>query len=1063
MSNEVILLATRRVVRTIGKDYVLTPLSYSLRGTLMKFKIGDANENEDNTFIYIEPSDFYKGDAGKEGYCMVSAFKKYRNRDKEFTFQAVKESKYWFDLQFENAKIGDIFRIESVYFVSPYTAYYKRAKYAFKIKDVSINFLNPAAYPQTINTDINSPNYNIKDDLSLDLLTTPTGNFYTKNFGIKVTAWTTIPDAEKERFALVMTKICFKIYWIVKEVLETIAINSIDNIKSAIVSNTISTYPKIDQLVGQLLITWGYLSGNGFPAVDILTVNSVQDYNQYYNALINFHSSFILKDESFVFPPTNPPLTQEQDSERRITRIIKLLHPIALAALPMTERLKLLDHFMRKDEIEEDSEDEINEGDILKILKSVTGSVEADQLLDFLLIIRDGKRTNFEVLYYLMDDEGLDRYAFIQWFVSEQPNRKFFTFLLYEIWKISRYNFYHIPTGVTPNEDGMNPNAFFLTPTGNNYYAKYDANGNVVSGTEPILEFSTQRDETPGTIYYDVLYTGVKYEPLDELDKEKIIINKISSETYSYYSPYGGGYNTLNSESLYGNYHIYQPISLIGFKADLDLVIPEFTAIPAFLFFYAVEYDKLKEYDALISFGIEVIAEVGLFFLTGGAGALRHLRHLKHITKINDVRRGVLAAEEAILFWRGIESGTQVTSVTAGVFTSFFNYQATITNDPARAALNRKLSLFFLGLTFASAGAAIYSRHRAVKSAKEVLSEIDELSNSGIPHNVPDDVLDVVFTVRNTAAASLTLFRNRVTSLPASELGESNHIADIFNNVFTDAQRDTFWKHFGDKIADTPTNNAFWKAMNKTENTISAARIKAWKDAPEKFKLARRQLGFLDEVVKLSITDRKAYEHLAEFANRPRPGALATSSNITGGHKFNLILNGSSAHKIVDNGIEILDPNFTHTITGATSPKMIDYLNNVGSVVYSKIPKPGGHFVHKNILIKKLNQPTTTDLTNGFVLDGITYEKKALQTQLNPIWQEADIIHEFAYAAFKKRVTGNPSISAPQYGRSSPLVETSYISNLIDGTSVSIKHVTYHRYNLQPVFDDHYHYFVLNF
>jgi hypothetical protein len=42
-----------------------------------------------------------------------------------------------------------------------------------------------------------------------------------------------------------------------------------------------------------------------------------------------------------------------------------------------------------------------------------------------------------------------------------------------------------------------------------------------------------------------------------------------------------------------------------------------------------------------------------------------------------------------------------------------------------------------------------------------------------------------------------------------------------------------------------------------------------------------------------------------------------------------------------------------------------------------------------------------------------------------------------------------------------PWIETTYISRFLDGTLVELKHVNYHRYNLQLPFYDHYHYFVL--
>lgn len=260
-------------------------------------------------------------------------------------------------------------------------------------------------------------------------------------------------------------------------------------------------------------------------------------------------------------------------------------------------------------------------------------------------------------------------------------------------------------------------------------------------------------------------------------------------------------------------------------------------------------------------------------------------------------------------------------------------------------------------------------------------------------------------------------------------------------------------------------NIAFWKKINKTEGGISAARMKIWKDAPEKFWYFRRELRFLDEVVILQIKDRKAYEHLAEFAIRPTSNKPSTFFKVTGGHKFNITLNGTNSHIVVDNGLEILDPNFVHSINNSTtSQKMLDYLNDVGSVIYSKTPKSNGHFQHKNILFKKVPQPTSIDLSKDFVLNNKVYDLKTVHTQLNPNWSEADIIFEFAYSLFNKKIQGVANVK-PQgfHGRTDRWIETTYHGSLMDGSSISIKHVNYHRYNLQPTFNDHYTYFQINF
>ena len=55
----------------------------------------------------------------------------------------------------------------------------------------------------------------------------------------------------------------------------------------------------------------------------------------------------------------------------------------------------------------------------------------------------------------------------------------------------------------------------------------------------------------------------------------------------------------------------------------------------------------------------------------------------------------------------------------------------------------------------------------------------------------------------------------------------------------------------------------------------------------------------------------------------------------------------------------------------------------------------------------------------------------------------------------------NPQTKISEHGLNRQWVETTYESRLLDGTNVIIKHVNYHRYNLQTHFNNHYSYFEL--
>jgi len=906
--------------------------------------------------------------------------------------------------------------------------------------------------------------------------------FIRKTLEIFVTTWNNgLTNEKKEPLARGVIYICWKISWIVKEI-EKLTILKLPSIKQAYnnkyYNNDDTDYNELtlaDRIVGDLLWQWGYYYSNEnikFDLTPILPTQYSDEYHdaldQYYNALVNFYNNIYYKNLTQLFPDDEG--SPEQRSNRRVAMLIKILSGVAVNVIPIALRLEILDKIIKQNEVYENDDKNINEADVLKILNSFTGYTEANILLDFLAVIKTGNRTRYEILYKLMNDNRSGRYPFINWFVDDVNNCQYYNFLLYEKWKISKYNMYYIPAGVTPNDNGLNPDAFFLKPEGIKYFSK----DGEIGGVELILEYSF---EMVSTSTFNPIFNEISYEAEKTLDRELVVVNQKTVITTINSSFHGGGKSTFTRK--YANYHIYQPIALIGYQGNIDFDVPEFAPIPSFLLFYSTDYNRLKTYDAIASFTVEVAIEIGLFFATGGVGAIRHLKHLKYFNKMGAAFRGALPTSEAVIVWRGVEAGTEILSVSAGVLYSTTQLIANTTTSQETYELMQRLGKFFLVLTFTSAGGAIYSRQRAVRGAYEVIQEIDHLSDFGISHDLSPEVIDVLYTIRNTALVSRTLFRNRIVTFTTSELGEANHIGNLYDNL-DDAGKIIFYNHFADKTEDTVSNLWFWQQMNKTENGITAARMRAWTEAPAKFRFVRRDFNFLDNVVKLKITDRRAYEHLTEFANRPKSGMAANTFNVTGGHKFNLIMNGNTANKAVGNGVEILDPYFAHSINNTTtSPRMADYLSNTKNNLnnpttlpngeskiykYSKKPLDNGFFKHNNILIKEFPQPSSYDLNNNFVLNGVVYKLKSVHTQLNPNWSETDIIYEYAYALFNK---GKPSEfkikPAGQHERTDRWIELSYKSFLMDGTEVNIKHVNYHRYNHQTEFEDHFSYFELKF
>lgn len=858
------------VLKTTDKYSIQNDL-YTDIGTLWSFNL--EVKGKIVNISYFKKSDFKKNDKNncRIGYYKTTSFYDYKNG--KLTLEKLQDEteigfgyKHYLPIhdasEFQKAnwglKLADNGNLINALRLNPedpYTDYYLNTEYEFKVNNppgefLPKRYLSISDYPP-LNPDPNSPDYSIATDYPRDLLNTPTGRFYTKNFGDFITVWDITDDSVKEFLSRIVTTICWKISWVADEI-GKLTINNLSYIKEAYELKyyqyddyQYDTLTLADRIVGDLLWSWGYYyyDDNGFIKFDfdpILPTQYTPDYSdiltQYYNALANFYNGIYYKDVEQLFPDdTGSP---EEKSNKRVTVLMKILPDIAINLIPKELRIEILESIIGRSEIKEDDDQRINEADVLKILNSFLGYEESNYLLDFLSTVKNGKRTRYEMLYNLMDDDRLGRYPFINWFVDDVNNRQFYNFLLYEKWKTSKYNMYYIPSGSQENENGLNPDAYFLSNEGLRYFKTYDTSGVETGEVEPILEYSLERDSEVGFLYVE---RSVTYAAASVLDKKKVIISQINTTEVPYLM-------SSSSSSVYGKYHIYQPIALIGYEGNIDFDVPQFAPIPAFLFFYSTDYNRIKTFDAIIAFTAEVAIEIGLFFATGGLGALRHLKYLKYLNKVGSAFRGVLPAEQAVVVWRGVEAGSEVLSVSAGVLYSTTQLVANTTTSQATYELMQRLGKFFLVLTFTSAGSAVYSRQRAVRGAKEVIQEIDHLSDLGIPHGLSPEVIDVLYTIRNTALIAKTLFRNRIVSLTTGELGEANHIADLYDDL-PDAAQTIFYNHFADKAENMTSNLWFWKQMNKTENGITAARMKAWRDMSPEFSFLRRELWFLDNVI----------------------------------------------------------------------------------------------------------------------------------------------------------------------------------------------------------------------
>lgn len=786
---DAVLIYNGLPIKLITNNYTIIPVNFNSSGYLLTFNIGDVK------YELFYRSNFNKSDE-KNKYCIAGyydseAFTSYKNGLVEID---VLNRDYFFKYEeFKRAEIGDIVEVERLN-PFPFNQYYNELKYTFKISSLSPELFTSINDLPKVETDENSEFYSVLVNKHNEFESKFTGLFYTKNLGSQINNWnsTLFPDENsfdnqivenlvlegkisKKSYARLMTFICWQIYHIYNRILDKISIEPLIFIEGSY-KNHLDNNPDtsdywwnslsmVDKIIAEMCQQWGVLKfryGNEITDFPNIFDSLNPDYAKllsYYNSLINFYEALRFKDESILFPELvdGELVTTEEDSNRRI-QYLSEISPLALGALPFDARIKLLEKYTILSKIEEE-----DQRFLIRIINSFNSELDANNFLDYLLKVRNGVLTNFEVIYRKLDDARIERYTIINWFVEHQTNRKYYIYLLYEMWKKSSYNFYHIPIGVIPNESGLNPNAYFLTNEGEKYYAQYNEEGELIKSNDPILQFLSY---TSGGNWKK--QHKVYYQPERELKKELITIIEVKVTSSSW-----------PDDKKYGEYHIYQPIILMGYEADLELSVPQFAPIPAFLFYYAVEFDRIKDFDSGLNFTLEVGIEVALFFALGGAGALRHLKHLKHLGKLGRAYRGVLEVDEAVLVWRGLESGSEVLSVSAGVLSSTCQFIATTTNSSSTYQLAQKTGLFFLTLTFISIGGSVYGRRKAIKCADEIIKEVDALSLQGISNPINPEVYNVILTIGNNLAVRATQIIN---SLSGEYPLLANKLLDIKNS-----------------------------------------------------------------------------------------------------------------------------------------------------------------------------------------------------------------------------------------------------------------------------------------
>lgn len=777
------------VLSSQNVSYNLSNTKFDAEGQLIEFTINNAPVTDlENCYIFVDKSHYYPKvhkENGITGYLKKSFFIKLKN-DASKTYYEINDRDnidlVWFDNHLNSASVGDIFYTEQIICdidstnhtnINTYI-YFKYLKQSFRIKNNNqVEYMDYKTYPQNSETNEQSPDYNKKEVLSTNRLSSEEGNFFKVN--IEDIRLSSISLDSKKSLYKKLSLLCFSIYWIRQEVLDIVAIRPISEIQTAVNNGTIFSsnsqqqplFSEIDRVVGQLLIDWGYK--DQISAKKIIPIPNAADefyngyyeaYNNYKLALDNFYHNLRVKNEAGLFP--------NNDSESRLEVLKDILPSSAWSILPYSFRRNIIDKYIQEDSLKGEAETQC-----LRIIHSFyLVPTEGEEFLNYLLYKRDGTTTNFEKLFHLFDDETISQISpVVGFFAQEKSNRRSFVYALYEIWKRTKYDFRYIPPNTSPDPDGVNPNAFFLTPEGLSYYKKDE-------DKKYFLTLET------GTIDLPTVYPGNSpgIGTKEFIDTSFIVDKNLHGEKVHITRAIKHKFDSMNQDNIYlGNgpagydineqmyLHLYQPINLINFKPEEDLksFLPEDPLIPSFVYYYCNEYDRIKDINAAWSFTIDVTIEIGLFFILGGTSVIKDLRYLGRVTEIGKALRNATTATDAVLTIRGLEAGAEIFTLTSAMAWSASYYVQTASNDQATKDAAAKVGFLFFCLTMLGAGATIFARRQATRAAREVLADAHF-------DTMPASVKQVVTHLTDADTVALTSFKNRL---------QQNNQTNVYNGV----------------------------------------------------------------------------------------------------------------------------------------------------------------------------------------------------------------------------------------------------------------------------------------
>lgn len=807
-------------------------IQFDIEGFLIKFTFKESETTEPIKYRFYYKSEFKTNDKKRsdltDGFYNETQYLKYiENTGPNIPLGADMIFKFKFNFEKFIAKPNDPISVSVTNFDAPYDFFYNRKKYDF-IVEKNIDQKGVRSYAESITEGFEKIDYKLRLPSNYTSSTIPVtitssnrpgSYFYAKNLGDFINQYTN--NAEKRRLKKIILLIIFKIREIVDEIVPILLNNETSEATIEATVNNIDTdlndLTNLEKLVLLMKKSWGYYFDpnstlphrSSFPTI-FNQQSSYSDFESYYLGLVSFYN------KSYRTPHSLSTFEENLKYE-----FLLLTLPInALSIVPIEVLKSIIEYFIKKLYLEE-----YEKRFVANIIFSIP-SINADLFLDYLSISYNGVNTIYEGIYSILGDARIERYNIAKSIADEIPTRRKMVFAVYELWKVSKYNFFHIPNGVIPIFENINPNAFFIqNPT------EYQTN-NILNFTSNY--FSSSEGFTIKGFEYNAKFINNKIN----IGKKETII----SQKYQYIDD-GYGAPAVHPELIFkpdvkiGDFHIYHPISLIGIQPDSEVILPESSHYPAFIFQYIKEFEDLKEFDALVNLGITITIELALAYFTGGISSLKYLNYLKSTSRIYRALTNSALAGEQILILTGLETASNVIAVSGSILYAYNQYLIQISNDPSKIEELEKLNSIIFWLILAQAAASFTFSYKAINAADEFL-DVFPLGS------VPTEVETLLSTLKNQKPANILGIREKIINLGFEE----NNILIKFDNVFATDVKIAFWDDFKNLSKEE------WKIINKSNA------LENWKYLYDKKITDRKFINILINNTKVNAIAR-FYEH----------------------------------------------------------------------------------------------------------------------------------------------------------------------------------------------------------